>query len=113
MISEAEMHSLSNVTLTDGTQYAICDCGYFYLGIVPTVPSGPSDGGEEDLGLSGMPIDKIKSLLIVAIILLVFILIAIIAIGIYLIVTRNSYRSLMIEAGVITVEEVTSKQDNN
>lgn len=106
LIGEKETHILTGKTSPDGKEYAVCECGYFYSGSIPSTPSSPNGSGEENLGLGNMPIDKIKAMLVTVIILLVIILIAIITIGAYLIATRNSYRSLMLEAGVMTVEEV-------
>ena len=97
-LSEKAEHSYGEyITLEDGYTYHECECGHSVSKDGPKAPSVPvgddeviiDNGKNKSEGFGDLPIEKIKTLLLIMLIFAILLLGSIIAISIILIVTRE------------------------
>ncbi len=90
-------HTFSEaMPLPDGTAYKACPCGYtFYFTPVFDEQTGESDLNPQNP--NNIPLEKLKILIIAAIAFLLIVFFLILTISAYLLITRRSYKELLLQ----------------
>lgn len=95
-MGEEEGHTfLPEIKINDKLYYTECSCGYYKAGTLEEIKAPSKPSLDALSGLEGLPIDKVKTILIIAIFFLLLIIISIITISVYLLATRRSYVALI------------------